>query len=430
MHTVHRDSVLPGVDLTCIITDKFKTGCLSINLINGLKRDTASSSALLPRVLRRGSKELPDMEIIAAALDELYGTRIEPINRKKGELHCIGLHLDFPDDRFIQTSGSIFEKAVSYAGGILLSPIMESNLLRTDYTESERKNLIDDIRSVINDKRGYALDRLVEEMCSAEAYSIRRLGSEEEAAAITPETLTAHYRSIIESSKIEIYYCGATEPDLVKSALLSALADLPVGKGAKPPETEIVQYPPNDAPKRVSETLDVSQGKLVLGFRLGKAMAADPDYPAMMVFNSLYGSGVTSKLFVNVREKLALCYYASSMLDRHKGIMIVSSGVDFENFGVAENEILAQLGYVKKGDISELELNSAKKTVITSLKSSMDRPSGLLDLYFDGSVSATQYDPEVLCEMVEAVALENVVDVASEIELDTIYRLTGETTNN
>ena len=426
MHKVHTQDITPGARLTCIQTDKFKTGCLSVNLISSLSRAAAAGTALLPRVLRRGSKELPDMERIATALDDLYGVRIDPMVRKKGEMHCIGFHADFPDDRFIPESEGVLEKTASIVGGILLDPVMQSGLLLADYIDSEKKNLIDDIRAAINDKRGYAIDRLLEAMCPNEAFSISKLGSENEALLITPTSLTDFYREHIAGAKMEFLYCGGSDPLRVASALQAGFAGLPSRADAKMPETEVILYPPHDTPRRITEALDVSQGKLAVGFRLGKAMEKDIDYPAMMVFNSVYGSGVTSKLFVNVREKLALCYYASSMIDKHKGVMLVSSGVEFSKFDTALDEILSQLGYVKNGDVSDFELQSAKLSVTTSIKSAMDRPSGLLELYFDSLVSEIPYDPNRLCEMVEAVTLDRVVTVASDIEPDTVYFLRDE----
>ena len=425
MHTVQSNPLSPGINLTCVTTDIFKTGCLHINLINALKRETAASSALLPRVLRRGSKEHPDMDSIATALDELYGAVIEPTVRKKGELHCIGLYTDFPDERFLPVGGNILEQTASLAGEILLSPARLAGLLRDDYIEGEKKNLIDDIRAGINDKRGYAIDRLLEEMCPDEAFGINRLGSENEAQSITPETLTSHHSSQITNTNIELLYCGSAEPQRIEAALRSALQDLPGRADTKLPETQVILRPPHDTPRRYIEKLDVSQGKLAIGFRMGKAMEKDADYPALMVFNAIYGSGVTSKLFRNVREKLALCYYASSMIDRHKGLMIVSSGVDLANFEVALEEIYTQLGHIKSGNVSDWELQSSKRTVTTSIKSAMDRPSGILDLYFDNLVAAKQYDPEKLCDLVEAVTLDKVVEISSGIEPDTEYFLTG-----
>jgi len=424
-HTLWREQILPGVTLTCIHTDKFKTGCLTVNMLGALTRETASISALLPRVLRRGSSELPDMQSISAALDELYGTRIDPLVRKKGEMQCVGLYADFPDDRYIPGAENILEKAAGILGQMLTSPDMRDGLLRTDYVESEKVNLIDDIRAAINDKSGYAVDRLLDEMCAGEAYGVNRLGTEDTACAITPQTLTDHYLTLLETAAIEVFYCGSADPNRVLEAVKSALSSLKPREGPAVPKTEVVLTPAQETPRRVIEKLDVFQGKLTIGFRLGDTML-NPCYPALVVFNTLYGGSVTSKLFLNVREKLSLCYYASSMLDKHKGIMLVASGVEFEKFETALEEIMHQLELVKKGEVSQSELTSAKRVVITSIKSAMDRLGGLEELYFDSFVAAVPYDPTELCHAVEDITLAQVLSVASGIKPDMVYFLTGE----
>jgi len=413
---------MPGVFLTCINTDKFKSGCFTINLLCKLSHKTAALNALLPRVLRRGSLNLPDMEHITAALDDLYGVRIEPVVRKKGEIHCIGFYTDFPDDRYLPGSESVLEEAVTITGEILLAPYMSDGKLCPDYTASEKSNLIDDIRAAINDKRGYAIDRLLEEMCSDEAFGISKLGNEKEADAITAEHLTAHYKSMLENSRIEIFYCGSADYHRVHKAIEKAFKALPDRTEVSIPKTDVVYAPNTQTPRRFNDYLDVTQGKLTIGFRIGNAMK-NPDYPALMLLNTIYGGSISSKLFLNVREKLSLCYYASSMMDKHKGVLLVSSGVEFSNFDIALDEILLQLENIKKGDISDWEFTSAKNTITTSIKSALDRPGGLEELYFDSVVSSVVYDPIALCGLIEAVTPKHVIDAASGIKIDSIYLL-------
>jgi len=421
-HSIHKSEIKPGVSLTCINIDKFKSGCITVNILCELKRDTASINALLPRVLRLGSANHPDMESISAALDDLYGVRIEPIVRKKGEVQCIGFYADFPDDRYIPES--VLEQAVCLVGELLLMPYKQNGVLSNDYTQSEKSNLIDDIRAAINDKRGYAIDRLLEEMCSGEAFGISKLGSEKSALEITNIKLTDQYNEIIKHARIEIFYCGAADTERVRKAIGSAFNTLADRPGVEIPKTSLVYDPPTDTPRRFSEILDVSQGKLTIGFRMGAAME-DPDYSAFMLLNAIYGGCVSSKLFLNVRERLALCYYASSMLDKHKGIMLVSSGVDFSKFDLALDEILAQLNDIRNGEISEWEFTSAKRSIITSVKSALDRPGGLEELYFDSIISNIHYDPVELSDMVEETTIERVVKVASGIKTDSIFLLYG-----
>jgi len=439
LHTTETRNIAFGIKLTCVKTDKFRTGCISINIITGLNQKTAAMSALLTRVLRRGTQNHPDMESLSVALDELYGARVEPLIKKKGELHCIGLYADFPDCRFLTDSDDILDKTFALLGEVLLSPATQNGLLRQDYIESEKSNLIDDIRAAINDKRTYSVNRLLKTMCSNEAFGLSRLGEEDEVLAITPEILTKHHQTILSDSRIEILYCGASEPDRIESALRKVLHNLPKRQKLIEPKTNVILYPEAYPPKRVIEELDISQGKISIGFRLGKFMDVKtgksvnrlpmekptPDFPALFVFNSLYGGSPTSKLFLNVREKLALCYYASTMIDREKGIMVVTSGVDFLNFEAALSEIFTQLDNIKNGDINDVELLSAKRAVTTSIKSAMDRPGGLEDLYFNNVVSTYKYDPYDLCDLVESVTIERVVEASSDITPDTIHFLTS-----
>jgi len=393
-------------------------------LLCGLEKETAGANALLSRVLRRGSASLPDMESITAALDDLYGVRIEPIIRKKGEIQCIGFYVDFPDDRYIPGGESIAESAVKILADILLSPCLQEGLLREDYIESEKSNLIDDIRAGINDKRGYSVDRLLEEMCAGEAFGVSKLGDEERVREITCKSLTEHYYNIIANSRIEILYCGSISPQRVDAMIRHAFSGLSDRTEPNIPKTDVVYDPHLNEPRRFSETLDVTQCKLVAGFRIGDAMKT-PDYPAFMMFNALYGGSVSSKLFLNVRERLSLCYYASSMLDKHKGIMLVTSGVEFSNAEIALNEILAQLENIKSADITELEFTSAKRSIMTSIRSALDRSGGLEELYFDSVLSAVTYNPAELCSMIDDVTVERVIKASSGIKLDSVYLLSG-----
>ena len=171
--------------------------------------------------------------------------------------------------------------------------------------------------------------------------------------------------------------------------------------------------------------MDVTQGKLVLGFRLGDCME-DPDVPAIRVFNAVYGSGATSKLFLNVREKLSLCYYASSAIVLRKGLMLVSSGVAFENFQAAKDEILAQLEAVKKCEISDDELNWAKRSVASDLRAMTDSPFLLESFWLSQALDGLDYGPTELAALVEEVTKDRVTAVAKSVVCDLVYFLRGE----
>lgn len=421
---ISREEILPGVELTCLRSDKFKTACLSLSLLTQLKRETASMNALIPLVLRRGTTQYPDMEALSKKLDELYGTAIEPVVRRIGEIQCIGFYASIPETDFLPGRQDVLCDTAELMGQLLLSPVTRGGLLLPDYVESEREKMAELIRSRVNDKRGYAMLRCMEEMCCYEDYAVSRFGSEADCESIHYQKLTRHYRSILQTSPIEIFYCGRADSRRVARVFRDALSMLPRGEIDYDIGTDVRMNAVEAQPRYVEEEMNVSQGKLVIGFRLGDVME-EPDIAAIYVFNSVFGSGSTSKLFVNVREKLQLCYYAGSSVDIHKGIMLVSSGIEFDKFDAAKAEILSQLDEMKNGNITDDELNAAKSGIASALRSGMDSQGELEGFFLSQTLAGLDYGPMELAQLVEEVTKDSVVSVAKSVECDLVYFLKG-----
>ena len=421
---LNKKQILPRVNLTCIHTGKFKTGCMSINIIVPLSADTAAKNALLPRVLRRGTSRHEDMDALKEVLDNLYGATVEPTVRKIGENQCFGLYAEFVDDDFVPGTNNVLEQVTSLMGEILLCPNTKGGLLKAQYVESEKKNLIDEIKAAVNDKILYCIDRLTSLMCAGEPFGVNKLGTEQSAAAITPVALTKHYHNVIAEGRIEIIYCGSAPDNRVEAALLAALSQLPRTPSRKDSTTEIKILPDSRQPRIFTDEMNVTQGKLTLGFRMGECMYS-PNYAAMMVFNAVYGGSVTSKLFMNVREKLSLCYYASSMISRSKGVMFVYSGVEFDKFEQAYDEIIAQLDAMRRGEISQWEITSARRSVVTSIMTSLDNLYGIESRYFENAVTDIPVSPEELAALADAVSVSDVTAIANSVMLDSVHYLKG-----
>lgn len=423
METVRKE-LLPGVNLTALYTDKFKTGCMSINLLTQLERDTASLNAIIPAVLRRGSRYHSDMEAISAELDGMYGSCIEATVRKIGEIQCLGFFSSFADEKYLPAGSNVFENTARLMGELLLTPNTKGGLLLPDYVESEKEKLLEIIRSRVNEKRSYALFRLLEEMCCYEDFAISRFGTEDNAESIHYQKLTKHYRNLIANSPIEIFYCGSIKPDKVAEILSDALCGIPRGEINYEIGTDIRMNAVSESVREFEDRLSVTQGKLVMGYRLGDCMD-DPNHAAIYVFNAVFGGCVTSKLFMNVREKLSLCYYASSLVDLHKGLMIISSGVDFDKFDEAKSEIIAQLEAVKNGDVTDEELTAAKRSIASDLRASMDSQGDLEGFYLANTIDGLDFDPMELAALVDEVTLDDVVAIANSVVPDAIYFLRG-----
>ena len=417
-----REEIMSGVHLTHIRSDKFKSACLSVTLLTQLKKETAAMNALLPQVLRRGTALYGDMEAISRRLDELYGTAIEPVVRRIGEIQCVGFFASIPEEDFLPKGAETLRGACELLGQLLLAPNTRGGLLLPQYVDSERDKLLEAIRARLNDKLRWSVSRCVEEMCCGEDYAVQPLGDEESAEAIRYQKLTRQYRSLIQSSPVEIFYCGRADVKRVAGLLRDALSTLPRGEIDYDIGTDVRLNAVEESPRRFDEQMNVAQTKLVIGWRLGEAME-DPDPAALRVFTSLFGGSTASKLFVNVREKLSLCYFASASCDAHKGVLLAYAGTEAERAEEAKDEILAQLAAIARGEISEEELRSAKADVKSALRSALDSQGELEGFTLSAVVDGADYTPEDLSELTENVTAEQLAAIAKSCECDMIYTL-------
>ena len=419
-----RTQLFPGVWLRTVHTDKFRSAYLSLTLMTQLNRENASANALLPRVLRRGTMVHPDMESLSAALDELYGGAVEPVVRKKGESQCVGFLASFLDNAYALNGEDILSGAAELLGEMLLNPLTRDGVFDPDYVEGEKANLIDELRGQINDKRIYATRRLTQLMCREESFGADKLGQEDKVAAITPESLWARYQKLLSSAQIEVYYSGSADPERVREIMERVFSTLPVSQEREEPECE-VRIHAEQEPNVIEEVMDVNQGKLAMGWRTGGITVWEEECPALVLCSAVFGGTSMSKLFMNVRERLSLCYYASSALEKQKGLMIVSSGIEFQNYETAKREILAQLEDVKAGKITDDELEGARRILINQYRSIEDEQGRMEEYWLGQAAAGTEDDPGTLAARLETVTGEQIAQVARKLELDTVYFLKG-----
>ena len=407
-----------GVHLTYLPARKFKTSLLSAQFVTPLRRETAGANALLAAVLRRGTVSCPDMGALSAKMDNLYDASIDYTVRKKGENQCVGFVASFIDDRYAPDGERLLEPAAALLGELICDPVTYHGRFVPEYFESEKTNLLEAIRSLINDKRDWADSRLLRALCDGEAYAVPRLGDEETVDKLQALKVYTQYRDLISTAPLEIIYSGSADLERVKQALAAAFATLPreevrvISTAAPHVCRESVQH--------VEDVLDVTQGKLGMGFSCGS-----DDMPALLMGNTLFGGSSNSKLFLNVREKLSLCYYASSTYVRSKGILTVSSGIEAADYDRAEAEILRQLDEIRQGLWEDWELTAARESLLSALQALGDSQGALENYYLGLAATGRRETPEEMAALLRQVTPERIRAAAQSVQLDTIYFLKG-----
>lgn len=415
-------TLLPGVTLRCFPDHRFKHGCLSVQLVRPMCRQEAALNALLPAVLLRGSREYPDLRAITLRLDDLYGASVGTLVRRVGDWQTTGLYCSFMEDRFAMGEDEIFAPLTTFLKELLLCPALENGVFRADFVESEKKNLISTIESQLNDKRAYAMEQMVKRMCENDSFGIPRLGEPEQVAAITPGMLYNHYQKILRQSPIELCYVGAAEESTVAGILKPVFEGLDRNYVNLPEQTAFQGGQGGE----YEQTMEISQGKLCMGF-CTPVTTRHSDFAAMQVLNMVFGGGMTSKLFMNVRERMSLCYAIGSGYHGSKGIVTVSAGIDSGMSETVRREVMAQLQACCLGEISEAELTAAKQALRSSLLAIHDSPGALENYYATAALSGLKLTPEAYIRAVEETTAEQVAQAAKSLTLHTVYFLKGVT---
>ncbi len=412
--------LFPGITLRCYPDDRFKHGCLSVQLVRPMCRREAAMNALLPAVLLRGCRAYPDLRSITNRLDELYGASVSTLVRRVGDYQTTGIYLSFVEDRFAMAGDEILRPAVQLLEQLLLEPALENGVFRADFVAGEKQNLISAIESQRNDKRAYAMEQLIRDLCREDSFGIPRLGETQWVAEITAEALYAHYRQILKTSRIDLFYVGSAPAQQVAGLVKQMLGGLDRAYEALPAQQGLHPSPESDR----TEQQEVNQGKLCMGYVTAVTLR-DEGFAAMQVLNLVFGGGMTSKLFSHIREKLSLCYAIGSGYHGAKGIVTVSAGIDSSKAATVRQQIEQQLQLCREGMISPKELEAAKQAMRTSLQAVHDSPGSIENYYATAALSGLKLSPQAYLQAVEAVTVQQAAQAAQSLRLHSVYFLKG-----
>lgn len=414
-----RECIAPGVHFSSITDSKFKHNRMSVNLVVGLDREKVTERAVVPYILRQGSKKCPDFTRLNERLCDLYGASLDAGVDKFGEYQIIALGISGIDSRFALHGEDMVAECAQMLSEILLEPNITEGKFDEQETALEKQYLLDTINAEINDKRTYAMARCKDIMCADEGCSIKKYGYAEKVEEITPASAAAAYEELMRTAQVEILFEGCGDPTSAKELFRQKFA----GMHREP--ISVASYcghPQQGEVKEVVERMDVKQGKLVMGFRV-EGVTEYQKMNAERIAVALFGGTANSLLFKNVREKMSLCYYCSASYDRHTGLMMVSSGVEAENAEKTRDAVLEQLRMMQRGEFEDKEITETVMFMRTALKATTDSLGAMDSWYLAQILGQTEVSPDMEIALSEQVSRQDVIEAAGCIKLDTVYML-------
>ena len=419
----NKTKIKEGITIHNIKTNKFKTNLYAVFIAMPLDRETVTKNALLAAILRRGTNNIKSQDQISKKLEEMYGASFDCGIEKTGDNHIMKFYLEALNEKFLPTKEELTKQCIDLLFDIIFNPLIENNGFKSEYVESEKKNLKQIIESKIDDKRRYSFERCVEEMFKNEPYGLYRYGYVEDLKSITPESLYQYYNQMINECKIDIFASGEIEQEEINNIITSnkEIAKL------KERNAKYVPYKEQATPKHikdvnvVEEHKQVGQGNLVIGLSANSNIE-NARY-ITSVYNAILGGGANSKLFQNVREKESLAYTAGSTYRRQKDAIFIRCGIEIANYEKALKTIEKQIEDIKNGEFTDEDVNNSKELIISSIRSISAEQDTEITYYYGQELSEKFVSVDEYLEKINNVKKEDIKEVAKDIEVNTVYFL-------
>lgn len=421
MNNLERSEIAKGVSFNFINDKRFNTGKISVYFLFPLKEETAAANALLIQVLSRSCAKYSDFQSLNKHLGRLYGANISAYTKKLGEVQLMAVSISGLDDRYTLNGEKTSADLTKLLCELIFNPKLENGAFCIDEFEQEKRQLIDAIDADYNEKRIYAINRMTQEMCKNERFGLRSYGTKESVEALTPDDIFKAWQNLLIHAKIEIMMIGSS--DKISALQIFAEKFSKLDREITPFDTNVI-YDVEEI-KDIKETDDVTQSKLVMGFRSGISALDKEEVPALKLMTAVLGGTPQSKFFVNVREKYSLCYYCAARCETEKGIIMIDSGIENENVDKAKKEILRQIELLQNGELTDFELTSTKMSIINSYKTLTDSVNGIDSWYACQTTAENMKSPQEAAEEINAVTAEQVINAAKKMKLDTVYLLTS-----
>ena len=410
-------SLKPGINLHIINTNKFKTNLVAVFLTTPLNKENVTKNALIPMILRRGSKTLKNLEEINNKLDEMYGASFDCGIDKTGDNQILKFYMESINNNFLPENENLLKESIEVLFDIIFNPETKNNSFKDEYVNSEKENLKQIIQGKIDNKAKYAYERCVEEMYKGKPFGLYKFGNIEELEKINAKDLYEYYKKLTAECKIDIFISGEIDESIEKDVV--SILNLNEREPVYNKKSEELEEGRNT--QTIEEHKEVSQGKLVIGLQVGKK-DKDSKYSAI-IYNAILGGTPTSKMFQNVREKAHLAYVAGSNYVRQKNNVFIRCGIEIENYQKALDLIKVQIEDMKKGDFTEEDIKNAKTSIISTIKAIPEEQDSEITYNFGQEISGQKMKYEEYEQKINEVTKQSIIDIANSVKIDTIYFL-------
>lgn len=397
-------------------TTPFKSTKIRVAFMAPLEEKKATLRAILPYMMRAGSKRYPSRKDVSIKINDMYSSKFNVGVSKKGLSHHIIFELSIINDSYTLFNESLFKEGLSFLHEMIYHP-----LLKEESYQEEFRLMTEYYQSIYANKMRYAISELQKNMFQDEPYRINPLGDLENLKTISYQDVLQEYQSMLHSDQVHITVVG----DITYDETIKEVSNLFKGHDSIQTFDLIERIDINRETKTINIKQDVEQAKLVMGYRMPIYYKEELYYQGIL-FDMLFGGSAESLLFKTLREELGLVYSVQSSYNPYKGVFFVYMGINKEEYKKVLEALDSLITKVINKDYSDQDLEIAKKQYTNSLIQSYDSINGLAYKIEHSSMYQTDINMDKTLETVQSINKEGIKQAALTLKLDTICFLEGD----
>lgn len=399
-------------------TTDFKSIFVSLFLINDFNKENLTKNFLLRKLLTFSSKNLKDEQEVIRKVYELYNAGIFISNDICNNVITTSFEIEILEDKY--TEDGLTKRALEYFFDTIFNPnIIDGKFEKNNYELALKavNNYYDRLKE---NKSSYAISRAYSKM-DYEYLKYGINGDRQQLKNIDRENMVTYYNDLFKTANANIFVIGSFDDEEMLTIINNNLKNRLY---KNPNNYKEVVFSENNSIIDEEDIEKNNQSILVMIYKILNITERERNV-VLPIFNRILGVGNNSKLFKNVREKNSLCYDIRSTFLRGESILDVKAGISYENKDRAVELIKEEIYNMKQGNITDNEIDEAKKFRMKSLKQFEDENDSILYIK-ESSILFNNDDLQKRKDEVDTVTKNEIVDLANKLDLNIIYMLKGD----
>lgn len=415
------------INIQKINDKKFKSIYFSFNYTINANKKEMTESAILASIMSKSSRKYNSQKQIEKYLGNLYNTLFDVNVEKIGDLYNIEFKLECINKKYLPDNIDVVSDALKFLYDMIYDQSVENGRFDENLVNREKEYIKDKIKEQKDEKLKYGILKMEQILSKDEPFATSVFGDENQIDKITSNDIYNRYINVLNDSCINILISGNLDGYDNIEEIVKNIFNEKINSSVNAKDLVYDKHIDDSNKKDINETYETQQTtQSVITFGMRIRNSTTDDFFALNVYNAILGSTPSSKLFQNFREKESLAYTVRSRYYRFKSIIIIYAGIQKKNYEKAKEVVEKQIKDMEDGNITDIEFNAAKDSLVSDLVEWNDSKMSLAKMLFVNAFTNTNYTLNEMIEKIQKVSLQDVINVAKKITLEEIYLLGGE----